>query len=140
MRKSSVYKFNLPEANDFYNVDNFNENFNIIESVLINSGVVTGIMTANGTMTLGFQPKAVFVIGSSGGIGSDTGARSWARSIAFALPNSPWYSISNANSAEAIQLEITATGFRTIDLAGSASTTGGNLPTAARPLRYIAFR
>ncbi|MCL2634970.1 MAG: hypothetical protein FWD34_10740 [Oscillospiraceae bacterium] len=127
MRITDILGLKLPEGGDFYNVEDFNENFEAVESA-INSmaSIVTGIMTANGTMELGFQPKVVFVFGTMFSPTSPT----FGNSIAMAFPGA--FQRSPTQTA----LEVTETGFITDGLMG-----GHNAAVSVSfPLRYVAFR
>ncbi|MDR0222609.1 MAG: hypothetical protein LBI38_03610 [Oscillospiraceae bacterium] len=142
MRTTSVYGLNLPEESDYYNVDDYNGNFEVIENtmsvkfaeIMGRIDFVTGIMTANGTMDLGWQPRAVFVMCSDS---SDATANSFNYSrvfngIAFALINFPY------KSGGVARLTITPSGFTTNGMFGYPSSSSSLDMNAY--LRYIAFK
>ena len=91
-------------------------------------GFVTGIMTANGTVTLGFQPSAVFVFAN--GIFSNSSGDGADKTFGFAMPSYP--QVSNYQTI----ITVTSTGFTTTGMCGSYARP----PSASYPLRYIAFK
>jgi len=87
-------------------------------------------MTANGTMALGWQPRAVFIFADS--FGSNAG-NVFERAVAFAIPgHSQKYSSSIADS-----LVINTNGFTTINMVGHGTS---SQPNTNQPIRYMAFR
>lgn len=94
-------------------------------------GFVTGIMTANGTVTLGFQPSSVFVFAHTFSYNSSDGNRTLARNFAFAT-----YGHSQNVTVVGETLVITSTGFTTTSMFGNAAAE----PSASYPLKYIAFK
>lgn len=94
-------------------------------------GFVTGIMTANGTVTLGFQPSSVFVFAHTFSYNSSDGNRTLARNFAFATYGHP-----QNVTAVGETLVITSTGFTTTSMFGNAAAE----PSASYPLKYIAFK
>jgi hypothetical protein len=167
----------LPGENDFYDVRDFNNNFIAVENAIeslgktlsakIESvsqeiadsgigglGVVSGIMSANGAMNLGFRPSAVIVMSREmGGNQRAAGAvhlTPWGRNIAMAVDapsgNQTRRDATTAPETAVTTLEITATGFNVSGMFGShnmhpTSAAFEQHPVSAQwPLRYIAFR
>lgn len=94
-----------------------------IEMVSTEAKFVSGIMTANGTVTLGFQPSAVIVTG--------TFFSNITVQLAFALPSYPHYRATSPTAS----LTVTSTGFTTNGMYGYNGE-----PTSQFPLHYIAFK
>jgi hypothetical protein len=132
----------LPGNDDFYDIEDFNNNFSHIENVVsalsrkidafATVSFVTGIMTANGAMNLGFQPSCVMVFPSNTVYGTTT---SIPLHTVMALPGRPYFDDGTGNNT---RLAINDNGFVTTGLFGGWTNTG--IITAARPLKYIAFR
>jgi len=150
------------EEDDYYDIQDFNDNFESVESfvnervhhiegvvnTLIdkidnfeNFAFVTGVMSANGAMNLGWKPKVVFVFGTritAAQGGTNDTVWSAGASIAMAFEGHLQRN-HGANSTSNIVLEITASGFTTNALNGAAfSTTPAT--NASNPLKYVAFR
>ncbi|MCL1831715.1 MAG: hypothetical protein FWG45_02240 [Oscillospiraceae bacterium] len=155
----------LPDNNDFYDVEVFNNNFKILEAAIdaltkrvnIMSTVIAGIMSANSTVNLGFKPSAVIVMSrtltSETNSTQSTAGTNWnalGRNIALAVasnngdqrhPATP--SVSGCST-----LEILETGFKTNVMLGgltrptSTTNTGVQevLASSTETIRYIAFR
>jgi hypothetical protein len=116
--------------------------------------VVSGIMSANGAMNLGFRPSAVIVMSREmGGNQRAAGAvhlTPWGRNIAMAVDapsgNQTRRDATTAPETAVTTLEITATGFNVSGMFGShnmhpTSAAFEQHPVSAQwPLRYIAFR
>jgi hypothetical protein len=110
--------------------------------------VVTGIMTENGTMHLGFQPSCVIIMARrmTGRIGLGTSSTwlPWGNHIAMAVRGE------TGNQEREIgdsTVTITSDGFTTNSMFGSVLPHDSNsnrvsaaFPSTAAPLRYIAFR
>jgi hypothetical protein len=98
------------------------------------SAFVTGVMTGNGAVNLGWQPSAVFVMASDALSTAQSyfGYSRILNSIALAFPGQP------LKSAGITRLTVTATGFTTTGMSGYMSDNAENDMRAL--LRYIAFR
>jgi hypothetical protein len=133
----------LPQEDDYYNVGDFNENFELFESIVAEkfaeieenaADFVTGVMTGNGAVNLGWQPKAVFVM-CSDSLAVAQSVFGYSRvfnSMALAFPDHPF------KSAGVTRLTVTETGFVTNGMSGYASDNAENDMRAL--LRYIAFK
>jgi hypothetical protein len=105
--------------------------------------IVTGIMTSNGAVNLGVQPKAVFVFASeiTGEISSaSVQTHGPGRLIAMAIPErGQTVGLPGNANDRAVVLAITATGFTTSNMLGRGVSSAANLPSVEQPLRYLAF-
>jgi hypothetical protein len=141
----------LINKNDYFNVEDFNENFSRIESALAalskrvddfkSLEMVTGIVTANGTVTLGWRPRWVFVTPSTFD-GNAAGTTPWQIFRCYAAATAAREAAGHSGAAT-FRLRIDELGFTTVSMAGSISqmqpTNAANI-SAAVPLIYIAFR
>jgi len=127
--------------NDNYDVQDFNNNFSSIASAIttlsnnittlsqrLDGLFVTGVLTANGNVNLGRQPKWVIVFANF-----DNTAINMGLHIAMAIAGIDGHQNSRSGGALTTTLQINANGFQTSNMSsdGSSVSTG-------RPLRYIA--
>ena len=128
--------------NDDYDVQDFNNNFSSIASAIttLNSNITalsqrldgliaTGFMTANGTVNLGWQPRAVFVFA-----GFDNSTIDMKTHIAMAFAGANGHQNSRTSSS-VTTLIINANGFQT-----DSMNSDGAAVASTRLLRYVAFR
>jgi hypothetical protein len=123
----------------------------------IDGQVVTGVLSANGTVTLGFRPSCVIlmartVTGETNNSLSTTGTNwvPWGRLIAMSVSGAAGDSLhpQTPNFSQFSPLTLTATGFTTANMLGgisrspSQSSLGVDAMSAnsTNTLRYIAFR
>jgi len=130
----------LPHNDDFYDIEDFNNNFQHIENMInaliarVNAVetalLVTGILSSNGALNFGWKPKVVIIFSTTFGTGTDVPL-----SIAMATSNATnTYPQRNRSSSQE-SLVITDIGFQTTGM-----TSAGAAPSASSPLRYVAFR
>ena len=106
-------------------------NMAVIKKQVDSSTYVTGIMSANGALNLGWKPKVVIIFATAFESGNNI-----ALNIGMATSTATNTYPQRNRVSQGESVSITDTGFSTLGLVSN----GNNAPSGSSPLRYVAFR